>query len=785
MAESEIEGKEITTCNGLSLKSWEVHISGIVQGVGFRPYVSLYAHHVGWTGHVSNEGGQAKLVVNTLEKDFKKQLADLISNVPDAARVTDVVVKEIDHQEWTSFSIVESDPSDADRMVISPERAVCTSCVEESLDETNRRYLYGYTACTDCGPRYSVINNLPYDRALTEMHLFEMCSTCREEYETMTDRRYHSQSNSCPECGVTHRLLDDQHKEVSNDQIKALDEVVKAWNDGKAVAIKGLGGYLLTADASSSEAVTRVRSQKARPRKPLAIMVPDTTWLTIDTPQYILDELTSAIAPIVLVRKKYLVQKTWPEELTYGLDRIGVMLPNTTLLNILLKRYGNPIVATSANISSSPIIYRDKDVGRIKADYFLMNNRAITTPQDDSVVSFSTRYGHKVIHRRSRGLAPNVFNIKQQHEESILCMGADLKSTVTLAKNGEVCTSQYIGNLSSYDTQVQKREITNHLLQVTATRPERVVCDAHPGYQSTMLAKSYSELLSVPLKMVQHHKAHFAAILAEHNLIETDKTILGVIWDGTGYGDDGHIWGGEFFQYRDGEMSRCCHVDYFPTMNNDKVAQEPRLAALSLAMHYGIGVEWVDSKFSEQELKIYKSQLRRSTLRTSSIGRVFDAVSSLLGVCDVQTYEGEAAMKLEQLASNYLIDNELSDHYPVVVPEGSISFKSVIHGLLKDLDQGLDKGLIAAKFHLTLAQVVKMVTRKITNEGIALSGGVFQNGLLLDLITEVINDRKVYMHKQLSPNDENISLGQAMYLAKADETKNKSKKQQYVFSNTR
>ncbi|MEL6925634.1 MAG: Sua5/YciO/YrdC/YwlC family protein, partial [Bacteroidota bacterium] len=490
-----------------------------------------------------------------------------------------------------------------------------------------------------------------------------------------------------------------------------------------------------------------------------------------------LEQMQNHVSPIVLLPKvnggtswlnKY---SSVSASVAPGLNEIGVMLPYTPLYELLLQHFGKPIIATSGNVSSSPIIYEDeKALLQFSglADFVLTNNRKIVVPQDDSVIRYSAFAKQKIILRRSRGLAPGYFDARLKcAARNIVGMGAMLKSTFSLLHQGNVYISQYLGDLQHFDTLQNYKHTLQHFLRLFKAVPELILTDLHPEYPSTWHGQSLARVSKLPVKTIQHHIAHFGAIIGEHDLIRSEQPLLGVIWDGTGLGTDKQIWGGEFFKYENYEFQRCCHFDYFDFVLGDKMPREPRISALSACWEVAGAEQVLRPKFSGTEWQVYQKILsKKQPLQTSSVGRIFDAVASLLGIMDKQSYEGEAAIRLETLATQYVKSNGFAfdesyfgknDHHL------RISTHSLMTNILSDLRSGKATDYIAARFHYSLAMLVKIVANNLKIKQIAFSGGVFQNGLLVDLLLYHLKaDFTLYFHQQLSPNDENISFGQLM-----------------------
>jgi len=754
-------------------KTWHIQIKGVVQGVGYRPLVYAKAMEYGLNGSVKNGTNGLHIEINCDEALSKKFTHDIsVASSPSLAIITYVhryAVNYIDYQDFT----INQDESDSDptELSLTPDIALCLDCRNEIVDLQNRRFNYGFITCTNCGPRYSIINSLPYDRINTEMGNFEMCQSCKLEYGNPEDRRYFSQTNSCSTCGIQLSLYNQKRKCITRDNADICNTVIDSWRNGKIIAIKGIGGYLLTCDASNSATIESLRSWKSRPKKPLAVMYPDIKSLealNIKTEET--EALEGPASPIVLVSRKNTSHEF--NGVCDGFDRIGVMIPYAPLFRLLLNQYKLPIVATSGNISGSPIIYEDEiainELSHV-ADFIVSNNRKIVVPQDDSVIAFSPIENQKIILRRSRGMAPNYINNDLKLKPgSTLAMGAGLKSAFCLFKNETVHISQFIGDLTDYDTQKSYEQTLKHYLKLVGTKPEIILVDQHPNYTSTRIGLDLSIKWDLPTLSIQHHHAHFCALLGEHALLNTRDKVLGVIWDGTGLGTDDNIWGGEFFTYDKGQFLRCAHLAYSKHIGKDKMSREPRLSAFAFLGNSSYRESHIKEKFSETEWNIYSTILTKDyVILTSSMGRFFDAVASVLGITDHQSYQGEAASLLEVKAreyftkadyrldiGSYLQDCDSTQLYP----------QTVLDKIIEDMISNIPISKIAAKFHLTLVHWIRAVALAQNCEKIGFSGGVFQNSLLVDLI--IISLRKEFellFHQDLSPNDENISFGQLIY----------------------
>ncbi len=782
--------------------TWHIHIKGQVQGVGFRPFIYLLAQKYQLYGNVNNTLDGVHIYVNTIKKVLQEFIIDIKNNRPVLAVITNLVYEIVPGQYFNTFEIVHSRSLGSPNLVLTPDAAICDTCRTELLSSSNRRHLYPFITCINCGPRYSIVEHLPYDREHTTMSEFHMCPECGLEYEDPKDRRYYSQTNSCPNCRIELSLLNSKLELLSQDVSSIADSVRNQWKKGSIVAIKGIGGYLLTCDATDSQAIQKLRQYKDRPSKPFAIMMLQRHLESfVDLNDSEKEALQSSQAPIVLLKIKD--TGLCPTDIAPGLSKIGVMLPYAPLYEILLEGYPHPVIATSCNYSNSPIIYEEKKVKEILpalAHFLLSHNRDIVVPSDDSVIAFSPFKKKRIVLRRARGIAPSYINrALRLSKNNIVAMGAMLKSTFGLVHDHNIYISQYIGSLESYDTLQSYKHTLNHLMGLFDMNPNVVLCDLHPMYPSTLAAQELSIELAVPLSYVQHHVAHFAAILGEHNLIDDDKAIMGVIWDGLGMGDDGQLWGGEFFTFFGSSINRIHAFDYRKVIANDKTAKESRVAALSYAHDIAEAQDQLQSKFDITEWKIYNTLLKSSAGRlTSSVGRLFDAVASLLGIIDIQSYEGEAAMLLEAKALQYFKDHGLDGATPYYIEhKGAFSIETqyLISQIVRDINRGVKIERIAAKFHLSLVFIIRNIAREHQINKICFSGGVFQNGLLIDLIIHYLNeDFELYFHKELSPNDENISFGQIVYHSitqkeKSNIEKNKNllnshKSNTYVFGNT-
>lgn len=752
--------------------TYHIHLTGIVQGVGFRPYVYNFAIKNGLKGFVCNSADGVHIEFNADEKRAGEILEQIVARAPELSRIETTSLQKVNNKAYKDFSIRESESNTAVNIPLTPDFALCEDCRKELHDSKNRRYQFPLISCTKCGPRYSIINKLPYDRENTSLEDVEMCGECNSEFHDSSNRRYYSQINACPECSVAVSFIDSQSHIVTQQPIEVIKLVTGSLRQGKIIAVKGIGGYLLLCDASNRNAVQLLRQRKKRPAKPFAVMFTGISQLKhyAHVDEAVEQLLLSPVSPVVLVQYKKDTSLAI-NEIAPGLDSLGVMIPYAPLFDMILNDFAMPVVATSGNTSNSPVIYNDSIVIEHLlgiADCVVTHDRIIVMPQDDSVVRLTTTSREPIILRRSRGMAPSYFGYVLKSDENLVATGALMKSSFALSHLKHVYISQYLGNTDSYDAQQSYQKVLSHLFNVLNTRPGIFITDKHPNYFSHELAEALTRKYNTELYEVQHHKAHFAAVLAENKLLDTKEDILGVIWDGTGLGDDGQVWGGEFFRYHHKQMQRYSHFAYFPSLLGDKMAKEPRLSALSASYGVNDAEDLLRNKFTDAEWNFYGSLLKQnSNLQCSSAGRIFDAVASILGICDRQSYEGEAAMLLEAAAQRYCNDHgyDLTESYLTnEAQDSNLSAAALLRDIVHDSRNGMPVDFIAAKFHYSMAKVPGIVAESIRCRKIAFSGGVFQNALLVEMIRELWGgEYELYFHKELSPNDENISFGQLVY----------------------
>lgn len=746
--------------------AFQLHIKGLVQGVGFRPFVHKLAHKKNIMGWVNNgtDGVRIHAEASTVDLIYEFYTL-LVTHPPKNAIITFHSIEKAEVEFWEDFSITKSTQNEATSLLITPDISICESCKAELRNPQNRRYNYAFTTCVDCGPRYSIQTATPYDRATTTMHTLPLCECCAIEYTNMDDRRQHSQTNSCSDCAVKLHLFSAEGKEIELTQQELIFEVVRLLALNQIIALKGTGGFLLLCNATNSWVIKTLRERKHRPTKPFAVL-----FRSLEAIKSMLEltdveetELTSDAAPIVLCKIRPKNSGLCYNEIAPNLTKLGAMLPNSALLQLIADAFQLPLICTSANLSGSPIIFKDEDallhLVNI-ADFIVTYDREIVAPQDDSVVQF-TPNGQRIVLRRSRGLAPNFYPLPfRLPKEKCLAMGADMKSAFAISTSEQLFISQFLGDQEKYESQLSFETTLLHVANLMRFTPEIILADKHPNFFSTQKAQELAMLKNADLMLVQHHEAHFMAVLAENNLLHSNEKILGVIWDGAGLGDDNQIWGGEFFTFSNLICKHVGHFDYFPQLLGNKMSKEPRISALSVLLHSENEEKFIEKYFSAKEWKFYNQLLQQKNLvKTSSVGRLLDAISCLLGLITINTYEGEGALLLETLATHAPID--FSESYPINLNNKTVLWQKMITGILMDLSQNIEKKNIAAKVFNTLVTCIDLQSKLLFCNELAFSGGVFQNSLLVQKIRMKFgNTHKLYFHQQISPNDECIGLGQ-------------------------
>jgi hydrogenase maturation protein HypF len=726
------------------MKAVRIVVRGAVQGVGFRPFVYRLAREMGLRGTVSNSVRGVEIAV---EGDGLEEFVErLKSEAPACATVREASVTEAQASGSEGFEIVASEEVGEQVGEVLPDLATCPACLAEVCDPDDRRYLYPFTNCTHCGPRYSIVEALPYDRCNTTMACFTMCPACQAEYDDPGDRRFHAQPNACPECGPRVWFGEEQ----GSGAIVRSAELVR---HGRVLALKGVGGFHLVTDARSDEAVSRLRERKQRGAKPLAVMFPSMEELedACEVSEQERNLLQNPAAPIVLVRRRSSCGLSG--ELAPGNPWLGAFLPYSPLHHIWMRLAGVPVVMTSGNLSDEPICIDNAEamerLGKI-ADGFLMHDRDIERPVDDSVVRVMA--GREMVMRRSRGYAPAPVEIGADMTP-VLALGGDLKNTVCVASGDRAFLSQHHGDLETAASHETFLKHLDDLPELSRIVPELVAADEHPGYHSSRAVERFA----LPVVGVQHHHAHIAACLAENGVREE---VLGVSWDGTGYGRDATIWGGEFLRATQTEFERVAHLRTFRLPGGERAVREPRRVALGLLHELGIDPSEtrLAEVFSPEELRTAGTMLEQgiNSPVTSSAGRLFDGIAGLLGIRDRNEYEGQAAMELEFAVT------EAEGGYPAAGEIGD--WEPIVRGVLDDLRNGLPKGVIAAKFHHAMVEVIVNAARQTGLQKVALSGGCFQNRTLTEGAVRHLREEgfEPLWHRRVPPNDGGLALGQAV-----------------------
>ncbi|MDF1877338.1 carbamoyltransferase HypF [Sulfurimonas sp. SAG-AH-194-L11] len=736
----------------MELCTYKINIRGTVQGVGFRPFVYALSQRYLVTGTVSNNSKGVEIILNTDTLTLKQFLIALEYEYPLLATVDSIQHCEVDYLHFDSFDIIQTQDSDQITANIPPDVSICQECENELFNPQNRRFGYPFITCTHCGVRYSIIYDLPYDREKTSMKFFVMCKLCEEEYNNPLDRRYHAQPIGCHDCGPKLQLLDNKAKEVKT-LTNEIDTTVALLDEGKIIALKGVGGYHLVCDATNKSAINELRKRKRRPTKPFAVMVRDISMAKelafISTKEEEL--LVSKERPIVIVQMK---DKS-SDEIAPGISKIGLFLPYTPLHLLLLDNLNYPLVATSANVTDEPICTNLASLEKLQNvyDYVLNHNRDIVNGCDDSVLMVVKE--QQVMLRRARGYAPVCIELPFALKEKVLALGANQKSTIAIGFENQVILSPHIGDLDSISSLEYYEKNIDSLERIYKFSPEVIAYDMHPKYESTKIAnKIMQKHTSIVAKVVQHHHAHILAVMAEKKM--TSK-VFGVAFDGTGYGDDGMLWGGEFLVCDCEDYERVASIEYFKLLGGAKAIKEPKRVALSLLFSlYDKAVFSLVNptikEFSTLELHTYYTAWEKglNAPLSSSIGRVFDSVASLLGVCQVMSFEGESGMLLEEL-----FDSSVTGAYTFSYENSKIDILPMFDALLGEKDISI----AVSKFFHTLVEIIAVVYKPY-NLPLVLSGGVFQNRVLLDLVLERFP--KAIISNVIPPNDGGISLGQVM-----------------------
>lgn len=745
------------------LQALHIIVTGRVQGVGFRPFVNRIANQFGLAGWVRNRSGQVEIRVEGSDKILTAFTEALHNQAPPLAQPDYPVVSSVSPIGFSGFNIAKSEAEDNADIHIPPDFFVCDDCLTEMQNPLERRYRYPFINCTQCGPRYTLIDSLPYDRPNTAMANFKMCPNCRDEYCNPVDRRYHAQPLACCNCGPSlyyHRAK----YPVINDNEKALASCIASLREGLIIAVKGVGGYHLICDASNSSAVNRLRKRKHRPHKPLAVLVPwkGKNGLELVDQLAVLSAnekqlLSSPLRPIVLLAKR--VNSILSQSIAPGLNEVGLMLPYSPLHHLLANDYGSPMVATSANLAGEPVLTDEIEVEtRLSqiADAFLHHNRPIRRPADDSVYRLISGKPRPI--RLGRGYAPVERKLPFQLKQPILAIGADLKNTVALGFNDRVVVSPHIGDLGSPRSQQVFEQLIADLIQLYDINPQAIIYDAHPGYHSSRWAKRQERQTIA----VFHHHAHASALAGEHEL-KGDSLVF--TWDGTGLGEDNSLWGCEALLGSPGNWHRTCSIKPFSLPGGEKASREPWRSALSVC--WELGLDWTDCPHDASLLRqAWEKDI--NCPKTSSAGRLFDAAAALIGIAHFSSYEGHAAMQLEAISTAG------AEAIPLALSENSagiiITDWAALIAFL--MDKKVSPAQRGSVFHASLANIIvdqAMAIRekhKITQIG--LSGGVFQNRLLTELAVSKLTKQgfQVYSHEAFPAGDGSISFGQIIEAGK-------------------
>ncbi len=751
------------------LRGLRIHASGIVQGVGFRPFVYGLATNLKLKGWVRNSSSGVDIELCGADDALETFMFELTNHPPKLARIDNITSYEILDSNLQDFKIIESKPETGNFLPISPDVAICEDCARELLDPTDRRYRYPFINCTNCGPRFTIIHDIPYDRPNTTMSSFPTCANCAEEYHDPLNRRFHAQPTACANCGPRVEYFENPDLSVFGEE--AIQSARQSLKDGKILAIKGLGGFHLACDAHNSDAVSRLHIRKNRSDKPFALMTSSIQsmlkYVFIDPEEEGL--LLSPQHPVVLVKKR-------SNELNHTASRqesLGFMLPYTPLHVLLCEDspgYPDVLVMTSGNISEEPISFLDDEaLNHLSgiADGFLTHNREIHTRVDDSVIRIFEKKVYPL--RRARGFAPDPIQFPATIPPILAC-GAELKNTFALSKESYIFISHHIGDLQNYETLRSFEEGISHYKSLFRITPQAVAVDLHPDYLSTKYGLDLSCKSNLPLVQVQHHHAHLAACLAD-NSWNSEEPVIGLIFDGTGFGTDGNIWGGEVLIGGYNGFHRKFHLQETLLPGGDSAIRNAAKIAFSQVQAAGIDLD-NDLPFLNVLTDIERSTIRSqidhhiNTPVTTSMGRLFDAVSSILGVCHRSTYEGQAAIELENCS-----DPDETGFYPIQIYQNEIMSFDLISQIIEDFRKNVPISNIAARFHNSICHIClnscKLIREESGIKSVALSGGVWQNMTLLGKTVPLLRESgfKVMIHRQVPTNDGGLSLGQILVAA--------------------
>jgi len=742
------------------MKSIQIQVKGIVQGVGFRPYVYNLALKNKLLGWVNNDDQGVNIALEGDSLNLETFLDTLKNYPPPLAKIDSIRSEEKKLQNFQSFEIIESKTTSNKSTIISPDMAICDDCIDDINNPKNFRYEYALTNCTNCGPRYSIINTVPYDRINTSMAKFKMCSKCEDEYKNPLNRRYHAQPVSCEVCGPKIALYNNKNEQLSKD-VQSIIDIAQKIKEGKIVAIKGLGGFHLVCNALDDNAVYELRTRKNRPTKPFAVMfknleqIKNHTLLTKKEEEII----SSKEKPITLVKTKNQNKTKLSKYIAPNIDRLGCFIAYTPLHHLLFKYLDTPIVATSANLSDEPILrFKDEVIEKLGGvvDFILDFDRDIINACDDSVVQVAN--DDILVLRNARGYAPTSLKLRKKTNKKILALGANQKSTIALAFEDNLILSPHIGDLGSITSIEYFNRTIETFKRFYDFEPDLIVCDKHPNYESSKWAREQD----IKVVEIQHHYSHVLSTMAEYNL---NEKVLAFSFDGTGFGDDGNIWGGEVFIATNKEYERVYHLNYFKLLGGEKSIKEPKRVALSLLFDSFSLDEVLNlnnptvNAFSKNEIKIMHTMWQKglNAPKTSSMGRVFDAIASLCDIAQNQSYEGETGLQIEMA-----YDETFKEAYSYEIKDEKIDFSKAIKEIINDKD----KNLICSKFLNMLVELISQISKKYNDLPIVLTGGVFQNKTLLQLVSKRLEEenRRYYYSKKIPLNDGGISIGQVYFM---------------------
>ena len=744
------------------MKAYTIHVTGIVQGIGFRPFVSKLAHELKLVGTVRNDTSGVEIHIQGMDADCQLFVERLQSELPMHGRIDTLQMEPTELQALDDFTIILSQGVKGNAF-IGADMAPCEACLQDIQDSENRRFHYGFTNCTNCGPRYTIIESTPYDRDTTSMKVFPMCEDCQKEYDDLSGRRYHAEPNACEHCGPMFTLKGTDGTVLANG-LDAIEQAKEYIQQGAIVALKGVGGYHLVCDALQENAVQTLRQRKGRPRKPLAVMAGslETAKQYVHISEKEEELLLSPARPIVLLQK--ITEHTVAPSVAPGMATLGILLPYAPYHYSLIPSDALWVM-TSANRSGDPVLYDDvQAVEELQgiADYILTHNREIISPVDDSVVQVVQN--EPILIRRSRGYAPlSIPVVPLEESPTMLAMGADMKASFGMNRRSHTILSPYMGDMEHQRVQDLLWSTTKRYEELFQLQPTQVIVDAHPNYYTSQCGRTYAEKHQLPVIEVQHHHAHVAAVLAEYNIQEP---VLGICFDGTGYGIDGTLWGGEFLYCHKEHMERMAHLSYAPLPGGEVAVREPwRQALWYVNRLYPTGVPAVIEQWKESLPKgwqlLEKMMPHMQMVQSSSGGRLFDTVASLLGLGHEHLYDAQLAIELEQLAlseKGTILDMKM---------DGSVlDTMSLVRSVIEQLKDGESVAKISANFHRTLIYYIGQMAKRCCEERhishIVLCGGVFQNRILLEGVMQELQEYTVHVPAQSPMNDGGIALGQLL-----------------------